>query len=118
MSEKTDTQYTGYYISGHPFNCFSTRGEEAIYAPSQKSNPTYLTCNSPCVMKNLDVELPNGTWVDSFSCSGLSIKRSMSELLSWFGGLNLRLQITGFLRTTCICSLLSRDQKKSTRFVI
>lgn len=42
MSEKTDAQYTGYYISGHPFNCFSTRGEKAIYAPSQKSNPIKL----------------------------------------------------------------------------
>lgn len=39
---KTDTKYTGHYISGHLFHYFSTRGEEAIYAPSQKSNPTCL----------------------------------------------------------------------------
>lgn len=76
-------KYTGYYISGHQFNYFSTRGEETIYSPSQESNPAYLTCSSPCVMKNLDVELPNGTWVDSFSCPGLFVKRPMSELLVW-----------------------------------
>lgn len=67
ISKAEMQKYTGCYISGHPFDYFSTRGEETKYSPSQKSDPTHLTCNSPCVMKNLDLDLPNGTWVDSFS---------------------------------------------------
>lgn len=43
----------------HPIY-ISARGEEAIYAHSQKSNPTYPTCYSPCVMQTLYIEPPNG----------------------------------------------------------